>query len=351
MRSFHVTNAKETTLDYTASRHYAQSLQFAQARGLHVVNVAITLVRDYLEWTLCQRTKLVDLTGRLAALGARLGVATKTHPTQPTEIKSMASTMTTFPHSIDEVVESKLAADPALSQQWNEVSMRFHHVFAKPEEAFRSVENDRMLIDQAGAQSTIAQITGEPEQFGALKGGTGSFASRAEKADRGRALANVSALADSVTDYLRRRGDEERRYRLEELAVRQQYTLEIPALSESARKMLERIRDAIDRNALPASLGYALADKGTKVQLDEFGKGVSRRFGEKTFLPLAASDVTGDAFRQVSAGMGNAQQVELRQAWPAMRIVQQVTAHERSVAALEASEAMRQIQSQGLLLK
>ncbi|NTA19923.1 Ti-type conjugative transfer relaxase TraA, partial [Agrobacterium tumefaciens] len=43
--------AKETTLDYERGQLYRDALRFAEARGLHVVQVARTLVRDRLDWT------------------------------------------------------------------------------------------------------------------------------------------------------------------------------------------------------------------------------------------------------------------------------------------------------------
>ncbi len=66
-------NAKETTLDYERGQLYREALRFAENRGLHIVQVARTLVRDRLDWTLRQRAKLVDLSQRLGAFAARLG--------------------------------------------------------------------------------------------------------------------------------------------------------------------------------------------------------------------------------------------------------------------------------------
>jgi Ti-type conjugative transfer relaxase TraA len=51
-------DAKETTLDYSGGRFYAQALSFANSRGLHLVRVARTLVRDRLDWTLRQKAHL-----------------------------------------------------------------------------------------------------------------------------------------------------------------------------------------------------------------------------------------------------------------------------------------------------
>ncbi len=347
-------NSKETTLDYAGGSMYRQALRFAEVRGLHIVNVARTVARDRLEWTARQKQKLVDLAGRLAALGARLGFATSTANTIPTaakEAKPMVAGITTFPKSIDQAVEDKLASDPALKKQWEEVSMRFHHVYAQPEAAFKAANVDAMLSDPATAAKTLSRVIAEPEAFGSLKGKTGVFASRADKLNRDRALRNVTPLADSISDYLRQRGDAERRNHAEELAVRRQLALEIPALSSNAKSVLERVRDAIDRNDLPSGLEYALADKMVKAELEGFAKAVTERFGERTFLPLVAKDANGEAFQRVTSGMNAAQKSEVQQAWNKMRTVQQLSAHERSVTALKQTEALRQTRAQGLTLK
>jgi len=348
------TNSKETTLDYAGGSVYGQALRFAEARGLHIINVARTAARDRLEWTVRQKQKLVDLADRLAAFGTRLGIAMSTARTvsnEAKETKPMVAGITTFPKSIDQAVEDKLATDPALKKQWEEVSMRFHHVYAQPEAAFKAVNVDAMLSDQATAAKTIARIASEPENFGGLKGKTGLLASRADKSERDRALKNVTPLADSINDYIRQRGDAERRNHAEELAVRKQVALEIPALSANAKSVLERVRDAIDRNDVPSGLEYSLADKMVKSELEGFAKAVNERFGERTFLPLAAKDTSGEVFQRVTSGMNAAQKSEVQQAWTTMRTVQQLSAHERSVTALKQTEALRQTRSQGLTLK
>ncbi|MBB3979768.1 Ti-type conjugative transfer relaxase TraA [Rhizobium azooxidifex] len=346
-------NSKETTLDYAGGNIYRQALRFAETRGLHLVNVARTVARDRLEWTVRQSSRLLDLAGRLAAIGARLGFATSTSSTvlRPAkEAKPMVSGITTFPKSVGQAVEDKIAGDPALKKQWEEVSMRFHHVYAQPESAFKAVDVDAMLRDQSAAATTLAKITSEPETFGTLKGKTGLLASRTDRSDREQALKNVTPLADSISDYLRQRGAAERRNHAEELAVRRQVALVIPALSSNAKSVLERVRDAIDRKDLPSGLEYALADKMVKAELEGFAKAVSERFGERTFLPLAAKEANGEAFQRVTAGMNAAQKSEVQQAWNTMRTVQQLSAHERSVTALKQAETLRQTRSQGLTL-
>ncbi|NEH73608.1 Ti-type conjugative transfer relaxase TraA [Rhizobium leguminosarum] len=348
-------NAKETSLDYEKSALYRQALRFAEARGLHLMNVARTIAHDRLQWAVRQKQKLADLGARLAAIGAALGLVRGTNkhfiPDTIKEAKPMVSGITTFPKSLDQAVEDKLAADPGLKKQWEDVSTRFHLVYAKPEAAFKAIDVDTMLKDQSVAQSTLARIAGEPESFGALKGKTGLLASRGDKQDREKALANVPALARNLERYLSERAEAEFKHETEERAVRLKVSVDIPALSLAVKQTLERVRDAIDRNDLPAGLEYALADKMVKAELEGFAKAVSERFGERTFLPLAAKDTSGKTFETVTAGMTAGQKAEVQSAWNSMRTVQQLAAYERTTEALKQAETLRQTKSQGLSLK
>ncbi|ANH08965.1 Ti-type conjugative transfer relaxase TraA [Shinella sp. HZN7] len=348
-------NAKDTTLDYEKGAFYRQALRFAEARGLNIVSVARTLLHDRLEWTVRQKDKLANLGARLAAIAGKLGlVRGASHsPTQKTtkEAKPMVSGVTTFAKSFEQAVEDKVAADPGLKKQWEEVSTRFHLVYAKPESAFKAIDVEAMLKDETVAKSTLATIGSNPEHFGGLKGKTGMFASRTDSREREKAETNAPALARNLERYLRQRADAERKYEVEERAVRLKVSIDIPALSVNAKQTLERVRDAIDRNDLPAGLEYALADKMVKVELDGFARAVAERFGERTFLPLAAKDANGQTFSTVTAGMTAAQKAEVQSAWNAMRTVQQLAAHERTTEALKQAETLRQTKRQGLSLK
>ncbi|TCL66353.1 hypothetical protein EV286_11164 [Rhizobium sp. BK251] len=341
-------------LDYAGGSPYRQALRSAEARGLHLMNVARTLVRDRLEWTVSQKQKLVDLAGRLRVIGAKLGLQTSAYQTVSNiakEAKSMVSGVTKFPKTIDQTVGDKLAADPALKAQWEEVSTRIRKVYAQPEAAFRAVNVDAMLANDEVGRSTIAKVAADPEAFGAIKGKMGMFASRANKADRKRALNNITALASSLSDYLRQRGGAERRNQAKELAARRKVAAEIPALSSGAKTVLERVRGAVDRNDLPSSPEYALSDKLVKAELEGFARAVAERLGERTFLPLAAKSADGEAFPRLTESMSTTQRSEVQSAWTLMRTVQQLSAHERSAITLKQAESMRQSKSQGLTLK
>lgn len=347
-------NMKETTLDYSRGSTYRHALRFAEARGLHLVNVARAIAHERLEWTVRQQRRFVDLAVRLAAVGARIGLAkaaVKPVPGSKTEARPMVAGYVDRARTVEQTIEEKLTADPALRTQWEEVSKRFRHVYADPEMAFRAIDLGRLLRDNLTAGKTIVKIAQAPETFGALKGATGIFATRTARLERDGALMNVSALADSVKDYLRLRGEMERRLRADELAVRKQMALEIPALSASAKSALERVRDAIDRNDLPAGLEYALSDRMVRAELEAFAEAVSARFGERTFLSSGARDAGGETFQKITEGMTAEQKGDVQQAWVAMRTVQQLSANERKISRQRASAAQRQTESKGMVLK
>ena len=346
--------SKETTLDYERASAYRAALRFSEARGLHLMRVARTIVSDKLRWTARQKDKLADLGARLKAVGARLGLGAApkhTHPNFVMEAKPMVSGITAFPKSIDQVVEDKLAADPGLKKQWEDVSTRFRMVFADPEASFRKLDVDAMVKDRTAAQTKLATLSARPDSFGALKGKTGLLASRVDKQERELAGKNAQALGRDLEHYLRLRSEAEHRYEAEERATRLKVAVDIPALSPLAKQTLERIRDAIDRNDLPAALQFSLEDKMINAELEGFARAVAERFGERRLTGVAAKEADGKVFKELSAGMNAAQRDELKTAWPDLRTSQQLAVQQRTAAALKEAEAIRQTQSKGLSLQ
>ncbi len=347
--------SKETTLDYANGGFYRRALRFADARGFHLVNVARTVARDRLDWVVRQKQRLIALGAQLSALGKALRLSpikkSSEIATAIREAKPMVSGINTFRKSLEQTVEDKLAADAGLKKQWEEVSSRFQVVYAEPEAAFKAINVDAILTDEAAAKSMIAKISTDPESFGALKGKTGMFASRAHKQDREKATLNAPALARNLEGYLRHRAEAERRHVTEERSIRAKLSIDIPALSPSAKETLERVRDAIDRNDLPAGLEFGLADKQVKAELEGFARAVSERFGERTFLALAAKEPNGETFQKLTSDMSPSQKGEVQSAWHAMRTAQQLVAREHTTTALKQAETSRQTKTQGLSLK
>ncbi|MDP9762529.1 MULTISPECIES: Ti-type conjugative transfer relaxase TraA [Agrobacterium] len=344
-------NAKETTLDYERGQFYREALRFAEARGLHIVQVARTLVRDRLDWSLRQKAKLGDLGQRLAAFAVRLGVTQSLHIQPMKEAAPMVAGIRTFAGSVADTVGDKLGTDPALKRQWEEVSARFAYVFADPETAFRGMNFDAVLADKEVAKQILKKLEAEPETIGPLKGKTGILAAKSEREARRVAEVNVPALTRDLEQYLHMRETAATRLQTDEQALRQRVSIDIPALSPAARVVLERVRDAIDRNDLPAAMAYALSNRETKLEIDGFNKAVTERFGERTLLSNAAREPSGKLYEKLSEGMKPEQKEQLKQAWPVMRTAQQLAAHERTVHSLKLAEEQRLTQRQTPVLK
>ncbi|MQB13254.1 Ti-type conjugative transfer relaxase TraA (plasmid) [Agrobacterium tumefaciens] len=344
-------NAKETTLDYERGSLYREALRYAENRGLNIVQVARTLLRDQLDWTLRQKTRLDELGQRLAVFAERLGLH---HPPKTQTMKEaapMVAGIKTFPGSVADTVGDRLGTDPALKRQWEEVSTRFAYVFADPETAFRAMNFDAVLADKDSALQVLQKLEAEPASIGPLKGKTGILASKTDREDRRIAELNVPALKRDLEQYLRMRENAAQRLQTDEQALRQRVSIDIPALSPAARVVLERVRDAIDRNDLPAALGYVLSNRETKLEIDGFSKAVTERFGERTLLTNAARQPSGPLFDKLSNGMRPAQKEQLKEAWPVMRTAQQIAAHERTTQTLKQAEELRLTQRQSPVMK
>ncbi len=344
-------NAKETTLDYERGTLYREALRFAENRGLHIVHVARTLLRDRLDWTLRQKSKLTDLTNRLRAFGERLGLR-QSPPTQSAkELKPMVAGITRFENSVADTVSERLDADPALKKQWEEVSTRFAYVFADPETAFRAMNFDAVLADKDVGAQALQKLETEPASIGPLRGKIGLLASKTEREARRIAEVNVPALRRDLERYLQMRESAAQRLQADEQVLRQRVSINIPALSPAARTVLERVRDAIDRNDLPAALGYALSNRETKLEIDAFNNAVTERFGERTLLTNAAREPSGKLFDKLAEGLQPQEKERLKEAWPIMRTAQQLAAHERTTETLRQVEELRLAQRQTPVVK
>ena len=115
--------------------------------------------------------------------------------------------------------------------------------------------------------------------------------------------------------------------------------------------VLERVRDAIDRNDLPAALAYALSNRETKLEIDGFSTAVTERFGERTLLTNAAREPSGKLFDKLSDSLSHQEKERLKGAWPIMRTAQQLAAHERTTEILRQVEKLRLAQRQTPVLK
>lgn len=263
----------------------------------------------------------------------------------------MVAGINIFEKSVSDVVAEKVAADPTMAKQWEEMSIRFGIVFAEPETAFKAMNFEAMLKDQAKQKPVLDRLATDPASIGPLKGKTGLLAGKADKEQRRIAEINAPVLKRDIERYLTMRASATERIEAEEQAARTRLAIDIPALSSAAHKVLEKVRDAIDRNDLPSALGFALADRMVKAEIDTFTRAVSERFGERSLLTNAAKDTAGSPFEKAATGMKPAQREQLVAAWQTMRVVQQLAAHERTTEALKEAATLRLSQRQGPVLK
>ncbi|MCZ4348012.1 Ti-type conjugative transfer relaxase TraA [Devosia neptuniae] len=335
-------NAKETTLDYHGSRLYSAALRYATTRGLHAVRVARTLVSDRRHWISRQKVWLEELAGRLAAIGVRIGVVNA--PPSPTPLKSepMILGIGSFAKTIADVVEERLLADTACKRQWEEVSDRFRNTYSDPTAALSAMKFDAVIKDPEHRNAVLQKLEYKLASFGALKGKSGLLASRHDRAERSAAEQNGLVLRVEIERYLRVRASAMAKIEAEEKRARARVRIDIPALTPEAAAMLEKVRDAIDRNDLPAALGFALSNKMVKAELDGFNTAISARFGDRAFLGTTANQPDGPALNAMAAGFKAGEREKLINAWPMMRAAQKVAAHEKTEQAIKERQALEQ---------
>lgn len=346
-------NAKETTLDYAKSASYRQALRFAENRGLHLMSVARTIIRDRLEWTVRQKQRLSDVAQRLATMGHRLTLwgADLGKSNVKEEPKPLVGGITEFTTTFAQAVEGRLAADPALRSQWDDVLLRFRLVYADPQAAFEAVDVDAMLRAGGLPKTTFARISNKPEEFGSLNGKSGVFADRVDKQNRGRALVNAAALASDLDSFLRLRREAERKCQADEAELRRRAAIDVPALSPEARQVLETVPSTFRKDEAQAVLEVANASALVNLELTRFSQAVTERFGERTFLGISAADPNGETFDRVSSQMNLVQKEELRRAWPLLRAIHRLAAYERTSVSMKEAESLRQTSAPRLSLK
>jgi len=345
------TNSKATTLDCEGSPDYRAALRFAEARGLHLVRVARTLVADRLAWIATQKTKLGALADRLEQFGARL-VGDRSVGLGPMSKKEppMVAGRTVFDRPLESAVEDRIAADRTVTKAWGDVRSRAALVFADPVPALQALALETLLADPARAEAAVTRLVAELSTVGALRGGTGWLADRTARAERRQAEENVAALGRDLERWLRLRTEAEVRFRAEEQTVRARAAVDIPAISAEATRVLERVRDAIDRNDLPAALEFVLADRMVGAEIEGIAKAVAERFGERAGRTHATARAAGPAFDELAAGVAPAERERLAKAWPLLSAARQVVEAEKAEA-VKVAQAERQTRTRGVRLQ
>jgi hypothetical protein len=252
--------------------------------------------------------------------------------------------VTQWVRSITEIVKENALSETSVKQQWREVSDRFARIYQDPHAAATAMTIDGVIDAPDRHRAVLDRVAANPEIFGELRGTAGLFASKAEKQERQIAIGGGAALKAEIERYIRLRSEASNRFQVKETEARQRASIDIPALSQSAIVVMERVRDAIDRNDLPAALGFALADRMIKAEIDRLNTALGQRFGDRALLGVDAQKIDGPVFKALATNMPDAQKLKLAEAWPTLRAAQQLAAHERTVQAMKQAETARLVQ-------
>ena len=355
-------DAKETTLDYAGSREYLDALRYAMNRGLYAFRVARVLLDDQLRLIARGREKVARFGAKLSAFASSLSLRPVDQARSERALRSpilkQASTvnasttvaepllrgLTQWVRPISEIVRESVMSETAVKQQWREVSDRFARIFQDPHAAANAMKIDAVVEAPDRHRAVLDQLAVNPEAFGELRGKVGLFTSKAEKQERQLAIEGGAMLKAEIERCIRLRSETSVRLEARETEARQRASIDIPALSQSAIVVMERVRDAIDRNDLPAALGFALADKMVKAEIDQLNAALGQRFGDRALLGRDARKIDGPVYKALAADMPAAQKLKLAEAWPTLRAAQQLATHERTVQAMKQAETAKLVQ-------
>ncbi|KQU95489.1 Dtr system oriT relaxase [Mesorhizobium sp. Root102] len=353
-------NAKETTLDYAGSRDYLDALHYAMNRGLYAVRVARALLDDQLRLIVRTREKVARLGAKLAAFASSMGLSpvasvlagfrssisnrASTFGASATETQPLLRGVPQWVRSINEIVRENVMSETTVKQQWREVSDRFARVYRDPHGAANAMKIDAIVEAPDRHRAVLDQLAASPEMFGELRGKIGLLATKTQRQERQQAMEGGAALKAEIERYIRLRSEVSARVESTETEARRRASIDIPALSQSAIVVMERVRDAIDRNDLPAALGFALADRMVKAEIDRLHAALGQRFGDRALLGLDAQTINGSAYKVLAANMPDAQKLKLAEAWPTLRTAQQLAAHERTLQAMKQAETAKPVQ-------
>lgn len=338
-------NVKETTLDYVGSVDYRAALRYATTRGLRAARVARSLLDRQLKTIATARQKLGLLGERLSAIAARIAAkasasagpeaaasnvrkqsaaaqssANASRPLSDTSQQHVAvPAVRNWRQSIPETVKEKLMSDEALKSAWRDVSSTFQRVYRDPQGAASAMKVDAIVDRPSDHSRVLEQVAANPSAFGELAGKSGLLASKADRETRRLAEEAGPVLRREIEAYAALKALSAMKLSADETAARQRASIDIPALSAAASVVMERVRDAIDRNDLPAALGFAMADRMVKAEIDRVGAAIVQRFGERALLGLDAKSIDGQSFKAASADLASPDKVKLAEAWPRRR--------------------------------
>lgn len=340
--------AKSTTLDFVGSKLYGQAVAYATRHGLHSTRVMKAAAINQTRWLARQCDRLAAASRKFAAFVERFGRDRSIHTqAMPAPSQPWLRGRATWRLSIPQAVEAKMQSDAQLTVHWSQIQDRMKNVYEKPQEAMASMQIEKaMQGDQSAAQAISDQLGRDPEAYGALRGKTGLFASSAAKVERERAINNVPALRDQIGTYVRLRAEIGDLRTVELSRERDLQRIDVPAITAVGSNVLERVRDAIDRNDIDSAMAYALSDKMAKGEIDRLNKALDEKFGNRAF---ASREPSGRAFEAAAAKVAEGDRSKLAEAWPLFHASQKIAAQEQKQAREQArTQAQTLSRGQGM---
>lgn len=324
--------AKATSRDFAGSALHADAVAYATRRGLDGARVITAALRNQANWLTQQRERLTRAGEKLDALVAHFGfhkVTAEAKSAQPGGDGHWLSGRTTWTHTIAQSVENALHADAQLTVLWSELKERFGFVYQTPHAAIAAMGMDKGVPSERAALKGIAdQLTRDPKAFASLRGKTGLFASRADKAERNMALNNVPALRREIANYCRVRSETIDRLTADLSRARELQSIAVPKVSAEAQRLLERIAAAKTNADLNATIAHELSDKQLRSEIARLNAALKQKFGEQAF---ASREPMGPDFEAVAEGISERERSKLVRAWTVLRAARTIAAHEKRV--------------------
>lgn len=259
---------KASTLDYVSGVEIEGAIAFGERRGLASRPSVLRSVRN----TIARQAK------RLAGLVTRLKQVT---PEVSKESKWLIAPLVEADRYVAKIARDSALASPKVAEAEGVLKAAAAEVFRDPEAAMRVF---RPLLDQPreAADQMASRVLKDPESVAAVRGGTGFMAGRAARDERATAVAAIPRLSRRLSDYRGMFGAAEAEARSIEADRRERLGVGVPALSQDATRLLDRLDGAAREGskAFAAALHQARTDTpDVMARLEGFQGALRKRVG------------------------------------------------------------------------
>ncbi|WP_299868742.1 Ti-type conjugative transfer relaxase TraA [uncultured Roseobacter sp.] len=259
---------KSSTLDYINGVDIKSAIAFGERRGLASEQSVLRSVRN----TIARQAK------RLAGLVTRL---TAVAPEVSRSSEWLIAPLVEADRDAAQLARDRALVSPKVAEAERDLQTAAAKVFRNPDAAMLMFR--QLLNEPADAADRMAsRVLKDPESIAALRGGTGLMAGRAAREERAAAIAAIPPLRRRISDYRGMFGAMEAQERGIESERRERLGVGIPALSQEASSLLQRLDGAAreGNTAFAATFDQARKDAPDLVAgLEGFQAALSKRLG------------------------------------------------------------------------